>query len=157
MAPGAAKRRTNRFALNFSTASSACRRWPSIGILLARTTDEESAEATETTGIWALDTLGEDETIARLATGIKRFKLPDEQNFIKLYQQVVEDVADAERRLRVCSAIRSLAEIFQDRRQYPRAAEYWRMAIERIEGDDAQRVSAAGSIRSSATGASSKA
>ena len=42
---------------------------------------------------WALDTLGEDETIARLATGIKRFKLPDEQNFIKLYQQVLADTA----------------------------------------------------------------
>ena len=39
-------------------------------------------------GAYALHTLGEDETIARLASGIKRFKLPDEFNFIKMYQQV---------------------------------------------------------------------
>ncbi len=39
-------------------------------------------------GTYALHTLGEDETIARLATGIKRFELPDEFNFIKIYQQV---------------------------------------------------------------------
>ena len=44
------------------------------------------------TGIWALDTLGEDETIARLATGVKRFKLPDDHNFIKLYQQVAATI-----------------------------------------------------------------
>ena len=39
------------------------------------------------TGTFALHTLNDDETIARLATGIKRFKLPDEFNFIKLYQR----------------------------------------------------------------------
>ena len=35
--------------------------------------------------------LGEDETIARLATGMKRFKLPDEFNYITIYQQVADD------------------------------------------------------------------
>ncbi len=40
-----------------------------------------------TSGPWELSSLGEDETIARLATGIRRFKLPDEYNFIKIYQQ----------------------------------------------------------------------
>ncbi|MHC4180944.1 MAG: alpha-2-macroglobulin, partial [Planctomycetota bacterium] len=37
-------------------------------------------------GTYALHTLDENETIARLATGIKRFELPDEFNFIKIYQ-----------------------------------------------------------------------
>src|SRR5262249_8592146 len=34
-------------------------------------------------GTFALHTLADDETIARLATGIKRFKVPDEFNWIK--------------------------------------------------------------------------
>ena len=42
-------------------------------------------------GTYALHTLGENETIARLATGIKRFKLPDEFNFIKIYQQIAAE------------------------------------------------------------------
>jgi alpha-2-macroglobulin len=89
----------------------------------------------EKTGTWAVDTLAEDETIARLATGIKRFKLPDEHNFIKLYQQVVEDAATNKADGLGLSAAESLAQIFENRRQYPRAAEYWRTAIERSTGD----------------------
>ena len=34
--------------------------------------------------------LGEDETIARLATGVQRLKLPDEFNFITIYRQIVD-------------------------------------------------------------------
>ena len=77
-------------------------------------------------GTYALHTLGEDETIARLATGIKRFKLPDEFNFIKIYQQVAAS-ASGPPRLR---ALEQLAEIFENRRQYPKAAEYWKKCIE---------------------------
>lgn len=104
--------------------------------LLARGAEESTTTEgdRESTGTWALDTLGEEETIARLATGSKRFKLPDEHNFIKLYQQVAEDSPQRDSSPGL-SAVRSLAEIFQDRRQYPRAAEYWRQAIERSSGD----------------------
>ena len=42
-------------------------------------------------GTYALHTLSEEETIARLANGIKRFKLPDEFNFIKIYKQLADD------------------------------------------------------------------
>ncbi len=77
-------------------------------------------------GTYALHTLGEDETIARLATGIKRFKLPEEFNFIKIYQQVAE-TPEGGLRLR---ALEQLAEIFENRRQYPRAAEYWKKCVE---------------------------
>ncbi len=59
-----------------------------FGYVLPEREAADSEKKDDKTGIWALDTLGEDETIARLATGVKRFKLPDEQNFIKLYQQV---------------------------------------------------------------------
>ena len=69
------------------------------------------------TGTFALHTLAENETIAKLATGIKRFDLPDDQNSIKLFQQ-----ADMPERL---------AALFENRRQYPRAADYWRQALEK--------------------------
>jgi len=69
------------------------------------------------TGTFALHTLGENETLAKLATGIRRFELPDDQNPIKLFQQV--------------DASKSLAELFENRHQYPRTAEYWQQAIKK--------------------------
>src|SRR5205807_1796744 len=42
----------------------------------------------EKTGTYALPTLSDGETTAWLATGVKRFKLPDEFNWIKIYQRV---------------------------------------------------------------------
>jgi len=81
----------------------------------------------EDTGTFALHTLKENETIARLATGIKRFKLPDEFNHIKLYQQVAENDAGGHQQ----QSLEQLANIFQNRRQYPKAADYWRDVIAR--------------------------
>ena len=72
----------------------------------------QAAEA----GTFALHTLGENETIAKLATGIKRFELPDDQNHIKLFRQV--------------EAPERLAALFENRRQYPKAAESWQKALE---------------------------
>ena len=76
-------------------------------------------------GTYALHTLSEDETIARLATGVKRFKLPDEFNFIRIYQQVSSKpkIGYAE------NALVALAQIFENRRQYPKAADYWRKRL----------------------------
>ncbi|MFT7511710.1 MAG: hypothetical protein ACI9QL_000917 [Candidatus Omnitrophota bacterium] len=59
-------------------------------------------------GTYDLHTLKDSETIARLATGIKRFELPDEQNFIKLYAEL--------------KAHDQLASVYLNRRQYPDAA-----------------------------------
>ena len=70
-----------------------------VRLLLPQPAEDSTDKTEDKTGIWALDTLGEDETIARLATGIKRFKLPDEHNFIKLYQQVVDDCSRTTERL----------------------------------------------------------
>ena len=75
-------------------------------------------------GPYELTSLGEDETIARLATGIRRFKLPDEFNYIKIYQQLASEgkgYAD--------QSLDALAGIFEDRQQYPKAAEYWKQVI----------------------------
>jgi uncharacterized protein YfaS (alpha-2-macroglobulin family) len=95
--------------------------------------DEDAAA--EETGPFAVSTLGEDETIARLAGGTKRFTLPDEFNFIKIYREIAQakgDYAD--------SAYDTLAQAFEDRQQYPRAAEVWRQAIAAVgPGHEAYR------------------
>ncbi len=79
----------------------------------------------ERAGIFAVSTLGDDETIARLATGIKRFKLPDEFNWIKIYERVAARGKSAYGD----HARDMLARIFEDRRQYDKAAEAWKKAI----------------------------
>ncbi|MBN2218496.1 MAG: alpha-2-macroglobulin [Pirellulales bacterium] len=78
-------------------------------------------------GTYALATLGEDETIARLATGIRRFKLPDECNFIKIYQQIASQRDSSWSTAAV--ALDRLVGIFENRRQYPKAAEYCRQIV----------------------------
>ncbi len=78
-------------------------------------------------GIMQVHTLKDTETIARLANGIKRFNLPESQNFIKLYQNNWDngDVYSADQ----------LVEIYLDRRMYDRAAELLRVII-LTKGDD---------------------
>jgi alpha-2-macroglobulin len=85
---------------------------------------DDGAKQNET-GTFALHTLGEDETIARLATGVKRFKLPDEFNFIKIYERI----ADAHHKDESEPALNVLAEIFENRRQFDRAADLWQRDI----------------------------
>ncbi len=82
-------------------------------------------------GTYALHTLKENETIARLATGIKRFDLPDEFNYIKIYQQIADDPR-ADNRI---EARQLLASVFENRRQYPHAAECWAMLIKSFHND----------------------
>ena len=73
------------------------------------------------TGTYALHTLGQNETIARLATGIRRFELPPEHNPIKIYQEILAQ-ADPYKQYPAASA---LATLFENRRQYQLAVEYW--------------------------------
>ncbi len=81
-------------------------------------------ETKEQSGTFALHTLGEDETIARLATGVKRFKLPDEFNYIQIHQRIADNRgAHAE------DSLNTLAQIFENRRQYDRALEFWTRSI----------------------------
>ena len=82
-------------------------------------------------GVYALSTLGEDETIARLATGIKRFQLPDEFNYIKIYQYLALRAGKPYK----VQALIALAGIFENRRQYPKAADTWRQAIPLADND----------------------
>ncbi len=155
--PATAQRRTTSLVPDSCNRSSACKRWPSSAFCCPAI-ETDDAKNDDKTGIWALDTLGEDETIARLATGIKRFKLPDEQNFIKLFQQVaaIAPQADADRSNGL-EASRSLA-VRSSRtagniRGRPNTGE-WRSSAR--AGELRKRFEQR-SIRSSATGASSKA
>jgi alpha-2-macroglobulin len=76
-------------------------------------------------GTYALHTLGENETIARLATGIKRFILPDEFNYIKIFQQIGADSQSSY----AMQSLATLASIFENRRQYAKAAQYWQRLL----------------------------
>ena len=115
-----------------SNHNSASKPWPaSPASSCADSIDKDSESKT-----WALDTLAESETMARLATGIKRLSLPDDQNFIKLYQAVLTAPAAQSDTQATRTAVTRLAGIFADRRQYDRAAEYWRIAIQRFTGDE---------------------
>src|SRR5262249_1698202 len=72
-----------------------------------------------------LHNLSDDETIARLATGIKRFKLPDEYNYIKIYERVAgrgKSTWGEQARDRIAS-------VYEDRRQYVKADTAWKLAI----------------------------
>ncbi|OGV31021.1 MAG: hypothetical protein A2020_00095 [Lentisphaerae bacterium GWF2_45_14] len=66
-------------------------------------------------GPYSLYSLADNETIALLSTGVKRFKLPDESNYIKIYRKA--------------SAFRNLADIYIERRQYEKAEECLRECL----------------------------
>src|SRR5262245_51569568 len=93
------------------------------GGLFASRADDDTKQ--DESGTYALHTLKDNETIAKLASGIKRFELPDEFNPIKLYQQIVAEPKSG----MVEVALQQLAEVFENRRQYARAADYWRQSI----------------------------
>ena len=84
---------------------------------------------------FAVQTLNDDETIAKLATGIKRFTLPDEFNPLKRFQQISSrpktDTFGP-------SAADQLGQIYEDRRQFVKAAAAWRSALEKF-GDEEHR------------------
>ena len=82
-------------------------------------------EGVERTGVWALQTLGEHEAIARLATGVRRIALPEEARFIALYRAVAERGKSPH----AAEALERLGEIFENRRQFERAAQIWERRI----------------------------
>ena len=97
------------------------------GIVLPRAGDGDGNDVNES-GPFALHTLGENETIARLANGVKRFELPDEFNFIRIYR----DIAAGDNAQYAEMSLGQLSQIFEDRQQYPKAAGLWRENIQRF-------------------------
>ncbi|MBW2411493.1 MAG: alpha-2-macroglobulin, partial [Deltaproteobacteria bacterium] len=75
----------------------------------------------DSSGPYEIHTLGDDETIAKLAVGVRRFSLPPGFNYIKLLDGVVQKPDGGYAHY----ATRLLAQIYENRRQYDRAAEYW--------------------------------
>jgi uncharacterized protein YfaS (alpha-2-macroglobulin family) len=121
--PAARVRELNERA-TFLAQQFGVRTMANYGWWFARQTD--GADVAKST--FDLHTLGENETIARLATGIKRFTLPDEQNPIALYKKIAAEAAAGSDDW--SAALGSLASEFEDRRQYGRAAEFWKQLAE---------------------------
>ena len=81
---------------------------------------EKADDTKSRDGIAALHTLTDDETVAKLATGPKRFALPPEQNFIRLLRQNGDDASFSNEFSRA-RAWQSIGHELTDRRQYSRA------------------------------------
>jgi uncharacterized protein YfaS (alpha-2-macroglobulin family) len=73
-------------------------------------------------GPYAVHTLTDSETLARLANGVRRFDLPAEYNYIRLFKEI----ADSRDEGYADDALRALAGIYENRRRYEPAVEYWR-------------------------------
>ncbi len=93
----------------------------------------DDAEQSRDKGIAEIHTLGENETVAKLASGIKRFNLTDEFNPIRQYEML----AKSDAREYAEPALSSLYYTFLNRRQYSKAAQWISESIQRF-GDDAQ-------------------
>jgi len=95
----------------------------SYGDFFARSTPALDKEALkDELRPYEVHTLTDNESLARLAVGVKRFSLPDKFNYISLFKQILQSpnqgYAD--------DAARNLAEIYENRRLYDRAVDYWR-------------------------------
>jgi uncharacterized protein YfaS (alpha-2-macroglobulin family) len=66
-------------------------------------------------GVLEIDTLAENECLAKTSAGIRRFILPDDQHFIALYRSLLEDRTEGS------SAGDALVDVFLSRRQYAKA------------------------------------
>ncbi|RMF45257.1 MAG: hypothetical protein D6753_00630 [Planctomycetota bacterium] len=103
-------------------------------------------------GVLTVHTLSDEETIARLACGVRRFTLPDDYNHIHLYRQVADAAAAGRERTARESRVdrqsladqqtlaadlartahRQLIQVYLNRRQYPRAAEELQSFLKRF-------------------------
>jgi uncharacterized protein YfaS (alpha-2-macroglobulin family) len=87
--------------------------------------------ADQQAGKYSVHTIGDDETIAKLATGVRRLRLPDEHNFVRIYRSVA-----ASGNGQSANAREKLAQIYENRRQFPKAAAEWRTLIEQNGRND---------------------
>ncbi len=89
----------------------------------------------EAKGILEMDTLGEDECLAKTSDGVRRFKLADEFHFIALYRSILDN------KLVGGSAGDSLCGIFLNRRQFDKASDVLEATIAKHgPGTDDSRV-----------------
>lgn len=74
----------------------------------------------------SLKTLKDNETYAKLATGAKRFAMPDEFNYIKLLSVIADNKVNANH---AGIALEALAQTFENRSQLDRAADHWQRIV----------------------------
>ena len=89
-----------------------------------------STTGDEQKGILQLHTLKDNETVAKLASGVKRFTLPDDQNFITLYQNL---------KTRRESAADRLIQIYLDRRQHEKSVKLLTSTIEQFPNSSSNK------------------
>ena len=82
-----------------------------------RNNDQSNKES-----ILALDKLKDNEALAKLAGGIKKFEMPDEHNYIKIFKQLSEQKNRA--------AYNKLGSIYLNRRQYLKSVAIWKKILE---------------------------
>jgi alpha-2-macroglobulin len=90
-----------------------------------------AADEQDESGIFAIHTLKENESIAKLANGVRRFELPDDYNHVRIYQEVAASTAKPHNE----QAARNLVNISLNRRQYPQAAERIADYLKRFSDD----------------------
>lgn len=91
-----------------------------------RQRNDQDPQDEEQVNPYSLESLKETETLTRLATGIQRINLPEDLNYIRLYQQVVDLGKSSSGE----NALGQLTGIFENRRQYPQAAKYIQQSIQ---------------------------
>ncbi|MDD5598830.1 MAG: MG2 domain-containing protein, partial [Victivallaceae bacterium] len=74
------------------------------------------------TGPYALHLLKDDETIATLASGVRKIKLPGDCNYLEMYKQLIGTECSFD-------GLVKLAEIYRNRRQYVKAVDMLREII----------------------------
>ncbi|MGD1985348.1 MAG: MG2 domain-containing protein [Desulfobacterales bacterium] len=84
---------------------------------------DKETDQKDDSGVYAVHTLTDRETIARLAVGVRRFDLPAEFSFIEVFKKILETPNSSH----AGNAARSLAQIYENRRQYDRALHYWQL------------------------------
>jgi len=78
----------------------------------------QAPKQTAKDGTFSLHTLKNTESIAKLATGVKRFTLPKEHNWYEIWAGVIARGKGHELQARL-----NIAQEYEDRRQYPKAAD----------------------------------
>ena len=89
--------------------------------------EDYCAERGSQEGVWELNTLADNETIAKLPSGVRRIALPPEYAYLDLWREMLElNPADSNTR-------KKIGYEYQNRRQFDKALAVWKQAAERNE------------------------
>ncbi len=86
--------------------------------------------------LFAWHLLADEESVARLATGISGVRLPEGHRFIEIYENIIEQLDDKNYTQR---SREKLATIYENRGQYPKAAAIWKTLANATENDRAKK------------------